>query len=69
MTELGRRDSSAGGPEQFAVAEMLVRGFRSSPDLKAFQERWYAFMASVFTDELNAPRRPRAARARDARRW
>ena len=55
MTELRRRDSTAGGPEQLAVAEMLVRGFRSSPDLQAFQERWYAFMASVFTDELNLP--------------
>lgn len=55
MTELGRRNSTAGGPEQFAVAEMLVRGFRGSPDLKAFQERWYAFMASTFTDELNLP--------------
>ena len=52
MTELARRDG-ASGPELFAVAEMLVRGFRSSPDLKAFQERWYAFTASVFTDELN----------------
>jgi tetratricopeptide (TPR) repeat protein len=60
MTELARRNSTAGGPEQFAIAEALVSNLRkNSPDTKAFQERWYAFMTSLFIDELN----PAGARA------
>jgi tetratricopeptide (TPR) repeat protein len=54
MTELARRDTRAGGPERFAVAEARVSNLRrNSPDIRAFQERWYAFMTSVFIAELN----------------
>jgi tetratricopeptide (TPR) repeat protein len=54
MTEVARRNSTAGGPEQFAVAEMIVSNLRkNSPEAKAFQDHWYAFMASLFIDELN----------------
>jgi len=53
LTESARRDMRAGGPERFAVAELLVTSLRrNSPDIRAFQERWFAFMASVFVAEL-----------------
>lgn len=54
ITELARRDTRASGPERFGLAEMLVSNLRPrSPDIKAFQERWYTFMASIFVDELD----------------
>jgi tetratricopeptide (TPR) repeat protein len=54
LTESARRDTRAGGPERFAVAELLVASLRrNSPDIRAFQERWFALMASVFVAELN----------------
>ena len=54
MSELARRDSKAAGPEQLVVAETLVRNLRrNTPDAKAFQERWYSFMTSLFIAELN----------------
>jgi tetratricopeptide (TPR) repeat protein len=60
VTELARRDSSAGGAARIAVAEALVRNFRrDSPGIREFQERWYAFAASMLIAELN----PSGARA------
>jgi tetratricopeptide (TPR) repeat protein len=54
LTEGARRDTRATGPERFAVAELLVSNLRrNSPDIRAFQERWFAFMASIFIAELN----------------
>jgi tetratricopeptide (TPR) repeat protein len=54
LTESARRDTRAGGPERLAVAELLVSSLRrNSPDILAFQERWFAFMTSVFIAELN----------------
>jgi hypothetical protein len=54
MTELARRDTRVSGPDRFVLAEMLVSLLpRRSPDIIAFQERWYAFMASMFVGELD----------------
>jgi tetratricopeptide (TPR) repeat protein len=54
LTESARRDTRAGGSEQLAAAELLVSSLRrDAPDILAFQERWFAFMTSVFIAELN----------------
>lgn len=54
LTEAARRDTRATGPERFAVAEQLVSSLRrNSPDIRAFQERWFVFMTSIFIAELN----------------
>jgi len=60
MTELARRDSRAGGPERLALAEAIVTSLRRGPpDTKAFQEHWYAFVASLLIADLD----PFSARA------
>jgi Flp pilus assembly protein TadD len=54
LTELARRDTQAGAPERFSAAETIVSDLpRVSPDIEAFRERWYAFMASMFIDDLD----------------
>jgi tetratricopeptide (TPR) repeat protein len=54
MTELARRDARSESSERIAVAELLVRSLRrDSPEIREFQERWYTFMVSVLTEELN----------------
>lgn len=54
MTELSRRDTRPGSSERFAVTELLVRSLRrDSPQLREFQERWYAFVGSLLIEELN----------------
>jgi tetratricopeptide (TPR) repeat protein len=60
LTELARRDMSGAGPARLGAAELLVSNLgRNSPDVRSFQERWYAFIVSVFVAELNvAPARP-----------
>ena len=60
LTELARRDMGGSGPANLGLAELLVSNLGgNSPDIRAFQERWYAFVISVFIAELNpAPARP-----------
>ena len=54
MTELARRDSSAGATERLALAEAIVTSLsRGLPETKAFQEHWYAFVASLLIAELD----------------
>lgn len=60
MTELARRDLGGAGATRLGLAELIVGNLRrNSTDIRAFQERWYAFVTSVFIAELNpVPVRP-----------
>ena len=54
LTEQARRDTKASGPERIAAADLLVNSLRrNSAEIRAFQERWFAFMSSAFIAELN----------------
>jgi tetratricopeptide (TPR) repeat protein len=60
LTELARQVTNLNRPEHFGVASFLVGNLRRNlPDVRAFQERWFAFMTSVLIAELN----PSSARA------
>ena len=55
MTELGRRDHQRRRPGAVRGRGNARPRLPRLSNLKAFQERWYAFLASVFIDELNLP--------------
>ena len=55
LTEVVRRDMGPGGAERLGIAEFIVANLgRNSPAIREFQERWYAFITSVFIAGLDA---------------